>query len=370
MRRAFTLSLLLLAALRATAAEEIYTAECEIVRGRLIVPVMIENTGPYPFLVDAGLRQPVLTPEAVEYFGIATGSLPEYPGVEVVEFEAFAPATLPAQPVTAIVSTVADLSNRLAYRVAGLLPLHQPGFEIMLELHAGKITWRALADAALDKDTSRAVPLRIAENGQPQVQALLNGEFLAPVQIDLNFGETLVLPPELVAEVAATDTPRLRTRLDGGGAAEQLRLQEIKIGQATLRNPVCTIGRAGQPARIGLGMLRHFLTTFNLEYGRLEMTTEAADDPEDPPLAGFGLALSRQNDDNYWGLHIAEDSPAAEAGLLPGDLLVGIAGQSLEAVGYEGVMRLLKADAGDGISVRVRRGTDLRTLELVARTLL
>ncbi len=350
-------------------AEEVHSATCEVVRGRLLVSASINGDGPYPFLLDAGLRQPVLTPEAVAYFGFTPGQMPDYPGVSVIEVDAFAPAALPPQPAILLVSPLPGLPERLGYRVAGLVPLHQPGYEIEIDVTNGAVRWRGLADAALDKTVATAIPMRLADTGQPQVQALLNGEYLTPVQIDLNFGDTLSLPAGLIPEVTAGDTPRLRTRLDGGGIQEQCRLHSITIGNAELRNPLCTIAPDGAPARIGLAFLRHFKATLNLEYGRLHLEAEGTEAPADPPVEGYGLALARQQG-GLWTMHVAEGSPAAEAGLLPGDQLAAIGGQSMADVGYEGVLRLLDAPAGAGVALTWRRGAQEQTRELVARPLL
>lgn len=351
------------------AAEDHYEASCEIVRGRLLAPVQINDGGPYPFLLDAGLRQPVLTPDAIEYLGLPPGKMPDYPGVTVAEVDAFAPAGLPAQPAILLVAPVPNIPERLGYRVAGLLPLHQPGYEITLQVAEGIVKWRTLGEAALDKTAVTAIPLRIADNGQPQVQALFNGEYLAPVQIDLNFGDTLALPAAIAAQLAPASALRLHTRLDGGQTHEQLRLDSITIGNAKLQKPVCTVVSDASSARVGLAFLRHFTATFNLEYGRLHLDHPGADAPADPPVEGFGVSLARQVG-GFWTVHVADESPAAEAGVLPGDQLAAIAGQSLENVGYEGAMRLLDAPAGAGISLTWRRGFEEQTAELVARPLL
>jgi serine protease Do len=59
---------------------------------------------------------------------------------------------------------------------------------------------------------------------------------------------------------------------------------------------------------------------------------------------------------------VAEDSPAARAGLAPGDLIVAAAGQPVRSVDdLSGALRTVSADT---IELKVVRGTDERSIQV------
>ncbi len=60
---------------------------------------------------------------------------------------------------------------------------------------------------------------------------------------------------------------------------------------------------------------------------------------------------------------VAEDSPAARAGLAPGDLIVAAAGQPVRTI--DDLSGALRAASGGTIELNVIRGTDERTIQVV-----
>jgi hypothetical protein len=64
-------------------------------------------------------------------------------------------------------------------------------------------------------------------------------------------------------------------------------------------------------------------------------------------------------------LEVAPGSPAARAGLRPGDRLLAIGERNVEGLGPDNVRFLLAGDAGTSVAVKVARGGATRTVELV-----
>ena len=60
---------------------------------------------------------------------------------------------------------------------------------------------------------------------------------------------------------------------------------------------------------------------------------------------------------------VAEDSPAARAGLSPGDLIVAAAGQPVG--GVDDLFGALQGAQGGTLELRVVRGADERTVQVV-----
>ncbi len=64
---------------------------------------------------------------------------------------------------------------------------------------------------------------------------------------------------------------------------------------------------------------------------------------------------------------VMRESPAEEAGFLPGDYIVAVGGKTLEELGYEGAVNAIKGEEGTTVSVKVLRGTDELTLTATRR---
>lgn len=61
-------------------------------------------------------------------------------------------------------------------------------------------------------------------------------------------------------------------------------------------------------------------------------------------------------------VRVPADSPAAAAGLLPGDLIVAIDGVTIEGLNWAGVIYLLDSHkVGTEVSITVSRGAGLKT---------
>lgn len=57
-------------------------------------------------------------------------------------------------------------------------------------------------------------------------------------------------------------------------------------------------------------------------------------------------------------VNIMPDSPAEAAGILPGDLITEIEGQSVSEIGYYSAIDLVKGERGTSVKLKVRRGAD------------
>ncbi|MEN9206685.1 MAG: S41 family peptidase [Gloeomargarita sp. GMQP_bins_120] len=84
-------------------------------------------------------------------------------------------------------------------------------------------------------------------------------------------------------------------------------------------------------------------------------------------FSGVGVRLRLEDDQDPPRLTIADviaDSPAAQAGIRPGDELVSIAGRSTRGMTLEDASRLLRGPAGTVLRLEIRRPGDLETLPL------
>lgn len=362
----------------AIANAQAFDIPCDTARGRLIVSCFLNGIGPYPFLLDAGLRKPVVALEVGEFTGLPKNAEPvsaKTPAghtrtVPVVTIVAFGVGEVPPFDTNAVMLDLSPLGAILGQPIAGVLPVHIAGFEAEIDFTRPTLRWRPLEAARLQAPAGDTLLMQLDESGMPELSLLVNMTYLRSFQIDLNCGDTLAMPEDMLREIGALreDTPRLVTDTPGGDPVSQIRLKELRLGVSPLKSPVCTVLPTGEPARIGLGALRNTQLTMNFEHGlaRIETREALADHA---PYYGFGLTpyLFR---DGHWELAIAQNSPAAQAGIQPGDRLIAVNNATLETAGSDSLIRMLSATPDYAVTVTILRAREQQTLHLMPAPLL
>lgn len=373
-RRCVACCALLLATL---ASATTHTGRATEARGRLLVEVYLDGQGPYPFLLDAALKRPVLDVR------LATDlHLPIAQDPAVAQTPAGAPITAPVAYVqqfqiapglendeTVAVLDLAAASARLGTPVAGLLPAYQAGLEITLQFEPPGVTWRTLDEAVMQEGGDDAIPVKIGPTGAPEFDALLDGKFVRTVQLDLSFGGDVALSEKTLADLGdASARTVLTTRLSTGEVERQTRLKSLKVGQAELLQPIASLGGANTVDRVGLGFLKRHGLTISFEFGRMYLAVTQKRQTT-PPLAGYGLTLEGLLD-GHWILGVAEGSPAALAGIVPGDRLISVEGRRLYHAPYASVAGLLEATEGQAVALTVLQHGEPAPFTLMAAPLL
>ena len=200
---------------------------------------------------------------------------------------------------------------------------------LALSPQAGFVAPAGAAEVRLRRDgTLHYLPISI--DGLPEVEAAL----------DLGNGGTLSISKEY-----ADATPKLAAfpsaiGFGGGvGGLHELRkttLPNVRIGGFSFANVPADVGmRAGGPyarrANAGIQLFKPFRVTLDLGRDRLWLERSAT-----PPLfrkdrSGLFLMLE---DDHFNVLHVSPDSPAAKAGLRPGDRITAVNRQKVNSGFY------------------------------------
>jgi hypothetical protein len=352
-----------------------YELVCTAARGRLVVPVAINGSGEYPFLLDSCLQNPVMTPEAAS----ASGLRQEYPSVgeagartPVVKVEGLSAAGIPAHALTVAVLDLAPLAARLGRPLSGVLPLYQPGLEVSVSFGDASVAWRPLDKARLEKPDHRTVRMVIDDSGAPTLPVLVNQQRMLRLQIDLARAGACGLPRRALEDMnlLRNDTPRLRTITGDGQRQTQIRLQSLLAASATLNTPVCTIIEDdAEPGWVGLGFLRHFRLTLNFEYGLVRLDNARQNTFEDPPIVGCGLTPGTF-DGQYWHVNVAEDSSAWNAGIRTGDVLTAVNDRPLAGESADLAASLLTGPPGTPVACTMARDGGLATVTLSYEPLL
>jgi C-terminal processing protease CtpA/Prc len=93
--------------------------------------------------------------------------------------------------------------------------------------------------------------------------------------------------------------------------------------------------------------------------------------PPEPPFTGIGAMLEPQpSKEGYPQVHaVLPDSPAAQAGLKIGDLLIRIDGLSGTEMSADQAVERIRGEAGRPVRLTVRSGDQERELTLTRRTI-
>jgi predicted aspartyl protease len=166
----------------------------------------------------------------------------------------------------------------------------------------------------------------------------------------------------------------------GGGSTSRVasRGSVLSIGPYRFKQPIVvftddTAGLRANPASVGLlGMevLRRFKVTF--DYGRSRMYLEPNSRFSDPfvyDASGLRLRASRPSFSPPFVSGVSDSSPASEAGIVRGDVLLAIDGRSTLGVAVEAIRKLLR-QPNKSYELTLSRGEKRLTVKLRTREML
>jgi len=124
----------------------------------------------------------------------------------------------------------------------------------------------------------------------------------------------------------------------------------------------------GTAGLIGGRVLRRF--TLIVDYSRSRILLEPnrmAREPDEFDMSGMSLAA---RSDHVYGVRtVIDGSPAADAGIRPGDIIDAIDGRSARALALDEIRQLLQHEGGT-YTLRVRRGETVTEVRLTTRRMI
>jgi|HubBroStandDraft_1064217.scaffolds.fasta_scaffold00252_12 hypothetical protein len=211
----------------------------------------------------------------------------------------------------------------------------------------------------------------------PVIEASLDG-IAGEFQIDTGARPSLVVMEpfsrahDLVRRYQASRTVVAGSGVGGMVRALLFRPASLKIGPFEIRQPVGDLlldrsGAAADPrtsGNIGAGILRRF--TLTLDYARQMLYLVPNARFAEPDVADrSGLWLVRSGPGALAVADVVANSPAAEAGLLVGDLITAIDGLAASSLGGAEVSRRLAGPPGTLVRVTVRTPAGPRQLTII-----
>lgn len=310
----------------------------QVVGGLVLVDV-IGRDGPWRFLVDTGASTTLVSPE----FAIRHLRKPLDPNAPKVWLRDASGRAVPAESVLldvidfgvarfqnarAVVFDCREISDHLGVQIDGVVGFNLfRNARLTIDYPQRRLVMSTAADAS--PLVGSIVPYT-SHNDVPLIQASLGGRTLVtlidtgsdghlnldPGGLDLEFAS----PPRQGTVIGTLhgDHPQVVGRLAGN----------LTIGEHTIERPIADL--SGQLTSIGGGILQHFAVTFDpsrrvVAFHRPEPSVGIST----PPLISTGLGFRKSR--AYWRINgVAPGSPAAQAGLAVGDLVIRINGEPVE----------------------------------------
>lgn len=302
----------------------------------LVVEAKWDKHGPYHFLIDTGASVTLVSPELAARYGVKNPFPPDTPLVRVKsaggDTALLAPTMLGRleldgarfEDVQVLVYDCGPLSAHLGMKIDAILgfplfretvlTLDYPHSQVLLQRRSATPPHGGSTIAFNNDRKTPIIPVRL---GDKVFAALIDsgsdrGLSINPVGLDPEFA---VAPRQ--GHTLGTSTGD-RTQRVGRLAAT------LTIGQYALPRPVADL--TDELASLGGGVLRNFTVTFDQEHNQV---TFQRDNPAPiPPEPSRSAGLSFTKLPAYWRVaSVVPHSPAAAAGVQPGDLVTRINGE-------------------------------------------
>lgn len=234
----------------------------------------------------------------------------------------------------------------------------------------------------VQRPEAQNLPIRIVER-KPYVAGRLTLAGSPPIPVilhlDTGYGGVLSLNGGFVAQNRLVERvgETLRGWMRGVGGITEARIARalgLELGGIAIPQPIVSLAlaqgagvRADSAGRIGGEALRRFVIT--LDYSRRTMVltpAQAMSAPFEADMSGLSLVVAGGASGAFEVANVGDDSPAAGAGLQPGDRLLSIDGRSATTFTLEEVRNLLRVD-GATRRLRVARGATEKDVVLTLR---
>jgi hypothetical protein len=233
------------------------------------------------------------------------------------------------------------------------------------------------------RGSGEIIPITL-HNNQPYLRAKLVLPSRAPIEsqyvVDTGSSRSLMLAKVFAAaqNVLASVGKTVQGRARGVGGETPLvigRVSALKLGRFTITNPITLfpdgeIVAPGNAGNIGGNILRRFRVIFDYSRQRLILEpNEHFSAAEEYDMSGASLSLVGSADQAIKVTRIIENSPAAEIGLKPEDILLAIDGRPTAEIGLRKIREMFKEE-GRKYQLNIKRGEEMLQLRLKLRKLI
>jgi len=358
-----------------------------LLNNHIYVRARVNGKGPYTFIVDTG-GHTLLSARVIAGAGLASmGSSPESGAGEKQSSLGFVPFRTLSIGGLEMHDQVGFSAEIYQPAIEGIAVDGMVGFELFRRLivridYGRKVLTFSKPGSRSLEDAGVAVPFVFYDH-MPFVRGQLDG---IPATFDIDTGSR----SELDVTSPAVIRDHLRERyahgvlaVTGWGVGGEVnsyvvRLHSISLGTVTVAAPVADLSEArhgsfsdpNYDGNVGSALLKRFVVTF--DYGHQKMYLQriepAPSDVGDFDRSGLWMNAGK---DGYVVTSVAAASPAAEAGLKTGDVIIELDGRRAKAEDLSGARELLRTRAaGTSVPMRVKGKAATRRIILTLRDLI
>ncbi len=382
--------------LRRAASQILYRVPFDLYGGRIYLRVRVNNSETRPFLLDSGAQIAHIRTELAQALGLKLGGSLGVTGTGTGRIKAHY-----IDRATFNISG-AELANErsIALPTADFFQPLESSFGRAFDGVLGynffnrfvvEIDYANQTINLYDPSTYRyagsgeVIPIRIIDK-KPYITATLTPIEGAPIRanlhIDTGFGGGFGFNGNFVAENDLVRTARTTiesfNRGAGGETAARLgRVKSLQFGRFIIANPTASFSlvqgrgvRSDSAGRIGGGILRRFKVV--LDYSRKQMILEPNanfDEPYEADMSGISLVAERPDYKTFIVYKLTANSPATEAGLREGDIILYVDGKPTSEFTLERIREMFK-QAGHELLLQVKRGDQMLKVKVKPRRLI
>jgi len=363
--------------------------------GKLVyVPVRINNSGPFWFILDSGAQNSVIDERVAKALGLKVQGQANVIGIGESSVKVgfakhvsltFGEVEFADQDL--VVYPCETLEHFTGHVINGILGANVfKRFAVEIDYSSRTVNLYDSKTTSVSQPQGDSLPL-IIEGGLPFIRGrivLCEGTILdVKILIDTGGNGALALNrPFVDAHKLPNSIKQTIESPDAGAGGEAIgrlgRVSSLQLGRFVIENPITGFSRSIKGALavtsndgyIGGEVLRRFKVLFDYYHGRLMLEpNEHFSEAYEAEMSGILLTTEGSDLKTLRIKRTIEDSPAAQAGLLSGDVIISIDGRPTLDFNLEQVNELFK-QPGRTLLLSVKRRDRVFQVQLELRRLI
>jgi hypothetical protein len=362
------------------------TMNFQLIKNLIVIPVYINDKGPYNFILDTGVSPLLITDPSIldtvdrslwrpiKISGLGKGE----------EIEAFSSNTIDVDvgasrmdnvPTAILKSDIFNLSNFLGIHVHGLIGYYfLNSFKVSLNYPAHKMTF--YQHGVKKKIKGFPVPMELILN-KPYLQLPVMSPNLGlfNARLLMDSGASFALSLEAIERLKfplpdSNITANLGMGISGLISGHIGRIHSLSIGKITL-NDVLTnfpdyahgaarVAITGRNGSIGAELMRRFHLTFDYRNSVVFLKPNGSlRAPFDHDMSGMEIYMIEGQPNRFFIERIEPGSPAEKIGILPGAELLELNFKAAHSLDLQSMVQLLKAGNGKNVLLKIAQEEEI-----------
>lgn len=362
----------------------------------IVIPIVLNDSAEMQFILDTGVKNTILTAGNEKYLDVAYNRPVRIAGLgESGEILAYAASNVKLQlpGITGLGQTLIvldedylDLDSHLGEKVHGIIGFDFfSQFVVKIDYISNKIT---VYNPATFENPSRYTSLQMPVlGGRPFVSAsfkAINGKTTrGSFLLDTGASHSMLIEPSPEKGISLPE--KTIPTVVGWGLSGQIdgklgRIESVQLGPFSFKNTLASYGSCLQqsaqlvPDRIGsIGgeLLNRFLLIFDYPHEKIYLKKNVHYKRSfEHNKSGMDLVVEQGAYHHFKVVHVMENSPASEAGLLAGDQVVAVNGKGAGMLSLEEINGLLRSDQSTPVHFIIQRNHEYLSFTVRLRRLI